>query len=91
VRVAAVSVPVQAHGMQLGAGLASAPIAGPIPRVERALRRQELLKMVCYAHQGSRPHLVRLSHYVTALSVLAPQMKSLSRNRIFDSRGAPSC
>jgi hypothetical protein len=29
---------------------------------ERALRHQALLEMVCYVHQGSRPHLVRLSH-----------------------------
>jgi hypothetical protein len=52
VRVAAVSVPFQAHGMQLGSGLVSVPIAGPIPHDERALRHQELLEMVCYVHQG---------------------------------------
>ena len=51
-RVAAVSVPFQAHGMQLGSGLVSVPIAGPIPHDERALRHQELLEMVCYVHQG---------------------------------------
>jgi hypothetical protein len=32
--------PFQAHGMQLGSGLVSAPIAGPIPRDERALRHR---------------------------------------------------
>ena len=61
-RVAGVSVPFQAYGMQLGSGLVRGTIVGPIPRDERARRCQELLEMVCYVHQGSRPHLVRLSH-----------------------------
>ena len=61
-RVAGVSVPFQAYGMQPGSGLVRGTIVGPIPRDERALRHQELLEMVCYVHQGSRPHLVRLSH-----------------------------
>jgi hypothetical protein len=76
VRVAGVPVPFQAHGMQLGSGLVSVPITGPIPRDERALRHQELLEMMCYVHQGSRPHLIRLSHYVIghcSVGILAPR------------------